>query len=368
MAAAISATAEQLHLDEQVLRGRDRSARVALARQIAMAACRHLGYSTLEIAAELRRDHSTVVHAERVIERRRSEEAHIDQALRAVLAAVETPVPAGITRPRPLHRDGVVIQFPAAGGAARGGASTQYAQRRRALQIGNAVRVRKAAALAALRDMPPSEAARVAAQAVRLLPDWAKPASSYELLRAVHKIGRTKAQKMCALAGIANAQQRDLQQLGPQTRERLAAELEAFASRVNDAPPATRPIGDPAQRAAALRRANDVRQTRARKLAAISDMHEPGASAAAAAELIRDGRHDDRLAALPLSRIVAAIHRVGTKRAADALRQLGFHGDTKLGALSARRADQLADGLLAFVAGDGPVAEPRPATRELLAA
>jgi Bacterial dnaA protein helix-turn-helix len=75
---------------------RDRSTRVALARQLAMAAARRLGYSLPAIGEAFGRDHTTVLHADRAIATLASRDPEIATALEhiATSAADELQAPA----------------------------------------------------------------------------------------------------------------------------------------------------------------------------------------------------------------------------------------------------------------------------------
>ena len=63
--------ARDFHLGSDRLQSRSREQRIAFARQLAMFLCRRITGAPFEsIGAHFRRDHSTVIHAYRVIERR----------------------------------------------------------------------------------------------------------------------------------------------------------------------------------------------------------------------------------------------------------------------------------------------------------
>jgi hypothetical protein len=84
---ALAAIAAVLHIPEATLRGASRSRNVCERRQIAMWLLRQQGLSLMEVAALLERDHTTVMHGERVVEARRLAEPAFDHQLAALLPA-----------------------------------------------------------------------------------------------------------------------------------------------------------------------------------------------------------------------------------------------------------------------------------------
>jgi chromosomal replication initiator protein len=88
MAAIMRATAEAAGIDAAALRGPDRRRAVAWPRQVAMALCRRRGVSLGAIGLAFRRDHTTVLHALRVVEARMDDDLAAEMARIAARAAV----------------------------------------------------------------------------------------------------------------------------------------------------------------------------------------------------------------------------------------------------------------------------------------
>jgi chromosomal replication initiation ATPase DnaA len=85
----LSDVAEAFGFTLDALRGIDRSGPIVRARQEAMHEARQRGYSYPEIGAQLRRNHSTIMHGVRAVEQRR--EAENARALSAELAGSRRP-------------------------------------------------------------------------------------------------------------------------------------------------------------------------------------------------------------------------------------------------------------------------------------
>jgi len=89
MAAVIAATASAAGIEPRDLLGRSQRRRVAHPRQVAMALCRELPGASLEaVGAAFGRDHTTVHHACRAVERRMTPDlaAAMDAVRRAAVA------------------------------------------------------------------------------------------------------------------------------------------------------------------------------------------------------------------------------------------------------------------------------------------
>lgn len=196
----------------------------------------------------------------------------------------------------------------------------------------------------------PSAGARAVAQALTdpAPPRWLANARVGRLLCAIPKIGATKAARMAYDAGV-DASER-LLGLDETQRLGLAAQLETFARRVNDAPPVRHASTDAQQIQRALDRANQRRIARAALLSTIRDQPSRDAGCEAAASLLRSCRGGDA-AGLRLMAVLERIPRVGETLARAILDHHQLSSTVTLAALSPRRRDTLAR----FLLGEEPV-------------
>lgn len=218
---------------------------------------------------------------------------------------------------------------------------------RRAQQLAQAnlrsaeLRGGKAAYLHSLNEHTPRPAAE-RAKALLLNPatEWARLVTVFQLLRAIPKLGPTKAKQRARAAGVDPTLK--ITDLTERERAALAAQLADFAATVKDAFHHMRNHQDAQHMADIAQIARTRRLAHADLLCEIRRCRPHEAGVHAAANLLRRGIADEH-ADLPLMSLLTAIHQVGECVARAVLHYYDIPTTATLRALSPSRRQQLAD-------------------------
>ena len=354
LAPIIAAAAAAAEVSSARVLSAERTARVCLARHVAMTVARRRGLTLAEIGVALGRHHCSVHYAVTRIEQR----AERDRRLAAMLDAVDavddsakayhTPPSATAVRAarRPAPHDAPATS-PAkaprgrAPGSPAADATERAHERLHALRRANAARETNAGHKRALGALPASESCLVAARALQDDARWALSLTAGRLLRAITGIGPHTAGALCRRARLPrDARLRDVDR---RARARLAALLCERARRPSAATGGDRPAQrrSAEQATAALAQANRVRATRGALKRELSARSRADALTRIG-RLVADPARDPALAQLTIGALLGGVRGLADVRVRELCERAAIAPERTLAELDGLPAPRVA--------------------------